>query len=756
MKKNLTQNKLLLITYILMGVFLVASVLIAKMVTLNPLSLTIVFGGFLLVPGFSLARIFKINFINDKLGQLILWLTLGLVFLLGLCGVGMFIGLNITFLSLALPFILLFILILALVLDLSRPVKIVEISLKLDWKKIFSFENILTFVILIFSVIGILATVDKGSLIRGGDPDFHLSIIRKAFDGLSISSGNLGFIKSDTNHVAYGIPVWHILLALFTKFCRSDILVFWKNVSVPLGIFSIMVWYWLSLRIFSNRFIATLAWLFFLLHIFNLNGGYYFTCLPLPDTLNTFLLFPLSVALSLKFIFEKETNYKVLIVNAILVVLMTAIHLTQYFYFLMAMTAFVMIWSLTMWQDADYKQVLKRIGWVFAASFLIFLPLLALLELKSRIISDTFRTLITTTETRTLRYDTFDKWDIFFQYTYIFAPLILLFIKKQPRTSFLLAILIITPIIYWPPISFWAVKFLDYILVNRLLGSITWNYLVFALFFGFFVLLIDRLVTKFSVSKFAFYGLNLFFVLCAIFLILAQIQSQKAIWIYQKAFSTFTSTWLGEHHIWLIIPIIIISITVFVWSYFKPKIADFFTLSQPKNWLVVSSLILMLMIIFTADTYQTVWGYVSSVYKHNEILAPAEANKFKKDTIKSLGGQAMIDFVQTQLPPNSIFLVPGSANYTFPVFVDQFMVAYPRTAKLDRASLLYEETSSNDDKMRAINEFQMNYILLYKPENQNHAYFDQNPQYFTKVFSNTSAIYQVLPKALEDAKKFSF
>lgn len=753
MRKFFLDKNWLMVGYALMAILLAVVIFTAKNIVLNPWSITLVFLGILLIPGFSLARIFKINFENDKLGQVILWLALGLIFSLLISFIAMFAGISILVLNRTYPFILAVLLVLAAFLDLSRPMAASEHICHLEWKKILTFENLLSLFLLLFGIVGIIAIVFKGSLFRGGDPNYHLSILRKAFDGAPLTPANLSFIKSETSHIAYGLPVWHVFLALIARFHLTEPFILWKTISIPLSIFSMLVWYWLALKVFNNRFFASLALIFFLLHIFNLNSGYYFTCLPLPDTLNTFLIFPLAISLCLKYIFDKTTDYKLLLTTAILVIFMAVIHLTQYFYFLMALVSLTLVWLIFQWKNPDFKDILKRIFWVFAASFLIFLPLVGLLELKSHIISHTFKTMLATNDPRGLRYALFIDWDIFFKYSYLAAPLVLLFVKKQPRLSFLFGLLLITPIAYIKPVSVILVKFLDYILVNRLLGSITWNYFVFALIFGFLVILVDRLITKLSFSKFSKIASNILLILATALFVQLQFIQGLGEFLYIKVFSDATDLLLDQYHFWILGIIIAITAIILIIGYFRPKVSDFFELTTIKHSLVPVCLIIALMTIFISSTYGTHWGYVVAVQERKLATAPSEMAKFEKDTISGMGGQEMINFVKANISPDSVFMAPGSAIQTMPMVVDQFMAAYPHTAKSDRLSELYDEIYTPEQKLGLVKEFEIQYIVLYRPANQGEKYFDSYPQYYEKVFNNNeSSIYKVWPQAYIDAK----
>jgi hypothetical protein len=128
---------------------------------------------------------------------------------------------------------------------------------------------------------------------------------------------------------------------------------------------------------------------------------------------------------------------------------------------------------------------------------------------------------------------------------------------------------------------------------------------------------------------------------------------------------------------------------------------------------------------------------------------------FETGTVKTIGGQKMVDFIKTNIPPKSVFLTAGTTSYLFPVALDQFMAAYPRTGALNRALQLYDNKYTLEQKIAQIGKAKIEYIALYAAPKQGKDFFDAHPEYFKKVFDNgdnTSMIYQVLPKAYEDYK----
>gem|GEM_PF-823776 len=759
---NFKNKKMIMVQYGVMFAWLIASFVMARNTVLTPWSITLIFIGILVVTGFSLTRLFKIKFANDSLGQFVLWFASGLAFSLLLCFMAMMIGLTIKVLTDVFMILIPVLLVTALFFDLKRKTEVEKWSF--DWTKIWQAQNIGYFLVFIVAIGVVISVMISGTLLRGGDTDFHMSILQKAVSQQPLTPSNLSFVKGDTIHIAYGLPVWHVFLGLLSTLTQTDHINMWKAICVPLSVMAFVIWGWLFQLIFQKKFFSWIGVAFVVIYIFNWNTGYLFTCLPLPDTLNNMLIFPLVTALTFKYIFEDSTNQKLLILVSVMAVLMAAIHLTQYLYYLVLLVAFGVIWLIMKRQEPDYKTVIQRIGWVLLGSFIIFVPFLIFLELKSHIITKVMAENIQNTtnlDPEQLRFGTFKDYDIYSKYAYLLTPITLALAIKNRKLVFIFALMLIAPIAYLEPVAVFLLKVLGYIFVNRLIGSITWHYLTLALVFGFMVLVLDKLISKLNLPKWGQYLGNVILVVIAGLMVktqfhLALIPSAKdstktvlapVATIYNQIFSDNTDIWLGKHFLTFFAPIVLLAIILIVLQLWKPKIIEFFNLDEPKNGIFSSFAIIALLVIFFSPTYQYLFTNFKNAYQKNIFLKPVDANGFRASTEKSIGGADMAEFIRKSLPPKSVFLTPGSTVYTFPIVLDQFMTAYPRTGVLNRYNLIYEDKHTFEERMIQVGKSKAEYIVLYNPANQGEEFFDAYPQYFKKIFKKTSVIYQVLPAA---------
>ncbi len=761
----------LALTYILPVIWLIAIFFINHFAYFNPVIVTIVFFGLLLVPGFSLGRIFQIKTEKDNLGQFVIWLATGLIFALIICFAGMLLGLTIYVLTSVYLFLVTLVLIIALGLDIWK--KRESPTCNFAWQDWIRPENLVYILILAILATVCVSVINVGSLLKGGDPNFHTAILEKAFAGQPLNPTNLGFIKSDTIHIAYGLPIWHVFMAVLTVLFHTSPLVLWTVMTLPLSILSFIIWAWLFQIVFRRRFFVFLGLAMLAIYIFNWNTGYLFTCLPIPDTFSSMILFPLVVSLTLAYIFGETASWKLLILSCLMAVLMAAIHLTQYVYYLMEVFVFGLLWLATQWKTKEYREIIKRIGWVLLFSFAIFIPFLVLLELKSHIISKVLtENLVDTTSSQTLRFGTYAGYDIYSKYAYLLTPLILIFIRNNKRLLFVFGLMIIAPLVYLKPVSAVMLKVLGYIFVNRLFGTITWHYLVLALFLGFIILIIDRLWAMIKLPKlfgwirYVIDAVVLYFVIR-----FAQIQFSlinvpvkkepgKTVLaplakVYNLLFSDASGTWFTHNLGWILTGVIVVTIGVLILQYFKPKTVPYFDFEEPKDGFLSGILVAFILIIFFSPTWQFIQENWKNVSVKNSLIGSQikPAIDFQTQTTKAIGGQAMVTYVEKNIPPKSVFIAPGSVIYTFPVILDQFMVAYPRTGKLTRYSRIYDKKYTLDEQLIQIAKSQMEYVLLYAPEKQNREFFDQYPEYFKKVFDNNSMIYQVSPQARIDGQK---
>lgn len=696
----------------------------------TPLSIALTFLGMIFLPGFSLARIFKIDFKGDSTA--VLWMGLGFVYVFGLAFLSTVLKININTLVLFYTASICVLLLVAFFLDTKRPAQNKKNTFNI--RAIISMQNILPLAVLVYLFFVVWVVAVQGASFRG-DPIFHLSIVRKAFEGGQLTPENLNYIKSSSIHIVYGYPIWHIVVAIFAKIARISIFTAWGLLPVPLTVLAMIVWYSLSKKIFTSRNIALLALLLFTIFTYNMVFGYLFERLPVPDTLNQYLFLPLTVVLALRYIFDKTINYKTLIVFSLLLISMAAIHFTQYVYFLLIMFVFMVAYTLFGIRQENYRQTLVRIFAAGFANLIIILPFLGLLESNGSIVSKTVKAFMNVPIPRRVKYDSIAKISLLPKFAYVLAPLILLFARKNQKLIILLSVALVAPLAYWSPIRGELVKYFGLILMERLFWNVTWNFMIFALIMGFVIVLFDRLLVKVNgLSRIARYIAEILLFGLAV---LSYFKQEYLMKIYNYIFSPKSSLWLNENFIWLDIVLAAIVILLFIWQQFKPKIRDFFALENPRFPLANLFITFIFVFIFFLPGYPSMKDYLKSFVLTDKALD----FQSKVVSVKSVGGETAINFIKENIPAKSIMLVFDPTSQTLSTLIDNHMVAYPKSRQSNKYNSIFKEDTPSSDKIKNLKQSKAEYVFVSKGMDNN--YFGANPELYIPIYQDSVAIYKI-------------
>lgn len=734
---NLFQNnKNLFLIYGFFLLWIVFSALLSRIAPSTTVSLITVFFLLIITPGFSLSRIFKLRFNNDLPGQLALWLALGFIFTFSLNLIGIFLGFKIIFLLKLFLVFLSLLLASAFIFDLKR--QELENKPLLDWKlnKISS-STLLPTLLVIFCLAILYIVGFQGSLLFGGDPTFHLSIIRKAFDNLALTINNLSYTKSNTIQLTYGLPIWHIFIAMLARLMRLDPINIYGQIAVPLLLAVYLVWYWLLKLILPTKNFVILAFFLFLIFTFA-PTGYLARCLVLPDTFNRLLLMPLCFALSLKYIFDKTLSYKFLIILSLLLIFLTIIHENQYFYFMFTMMIMVVIYAITQFRQSSYKETLKRILLSMASNLILFFAFAGVLETHGKVFTSTLKTLLANPDNRKIKYDNFTSWNILSLYTYLFLPFTLIFLKKHRSLIFTLAIILAPFLGYLNILKPIMIRF-GYIFLNRLYNlALDYQAMIWALILGFALILIDRLLRPFTRTFTKLRSIiNVIFAVAGIFVIL---KHNNLINLYNKLFSSNAQSWLSDHLSLLFVAMFLITISIVIGMSKSPKLNRFFNLEEPHLIFANFCLIFILLLFFIFSSVST----VKDIFKNSNksslyFLSQTDDKKVFENYYSNIFNPEIADFINTNIAAKSIILAPQNQNIILPTLTDQYMAYYPHSSK---------ETFYNDNlfldipigqKISYLKEGKIGYIM----DESKSAYWDKYPEYFKKIYQGQYNIYQV-------------
>lgn len=727
--------------YLIFGFWIILGFLLRPFVT--PFEITVIFLALIFVPGFALARILKINYQDDRLGNIILWLALGSIYNVVLAFLALFINLKINQLvGLTLVADLLLFLGAFIYEWFQPPTE----SKPFDWRSLWKLENLI-YVLLGIFIILVLATVSQLGANFTGDPLDHLSIMRKVYDGQPISIENISWLKNQFFSVYIFAP-WHIFLTVATKITGATIFTLWWNLPVVLSLLVIMVWYWFLLKLLPNRYLAVLGLFLFILYQFGPNA-YLFTRLPVPDTLCQLMLLPLVFALALKYIFNQDSSWKHLIVLSLLAAVTGLIHWTQYFYYLLITGLFIIVYAVFKYREENFKSTLKKIALTGFANLIIVLPILAYIQFKGHTISQNIQAYQDIRQT--FQNVRFSQFQFYFKFAFLALPFLILFFKKYPKFIFLLAIFLIGPLVFnFPGVEQLFYKYFSYVFVKRFYSSVEWPFVVWTLVLGFIIVLIDRMITKLNtISEYLRYTIDTVLAIIVIGVIWSQFQSEKIANFYDRIFSESTRLWINERYYWLIPFLILIAFSIFVWQRYSKKLIDFFDFDEPRDKIAAVLLLFIVVFFFSSPAQGHLSTFPAKEFKNGTFWKVQNDPTTQIINFEKFGGQATIDFIRASIPPKSVFDTTD-ANYILPMFVDVHMASLTYESEpTKKYEKIYDSTISESERMTLTRDGQIEYILYLYSGNYGQgsqiAPFDQYPNDFSRVYSsNTTAIYKVL------------
>lgn len=685
---------------------------------------------FVLLPGFALTRLTKIKTSAELFDQLMIWLIVGWVFIF-LCSLsGILCGLTI-FSLMKLYYILSGLLFVgALIVDLvTRDGQTIE----LNFKDILS-AKILVFLFLV--VISLIAAAIVGVLGADfrGDPLFHISILRKAFDGQPLWPGNLSYVKDVPLHIAYGFPIWHVTLSLIARVFNLSIFAVWFQIVFPLTLMTIMVWYWLARNALPGRIAAVLALLFFLiLRFFQYRAGYFFTRLPVPDTLGQLFLLPIAVALALRYIFDQKQNYKLLVLTVIFSLLMAAIHITQYFYYLLIVLFLAVVYLSVKIKDKNFKITAKKIGFFFLANVLAVAPLALVLELKGHVVSELIKAYWGNPSVYVFPINLFPI---------LITLFILFFIRQYAKASFLISLSLMLAILFMGSAQTLLLKSFGPIFMDRLSENIQWNFLFWGLAVAFLISLLDKLISLVG-QKSKIWGLLLQGVFFAVVagLILSQFKWQFLSQFYSQFMMITVLSFVTNHLKLLTIIMAVISLIVVYFQKY-PKVQAAFSLDDTKNnFSVFLAIVLAAFIVFAPyiDNYKNMnlsWKILSKPVPSSEAVS---INAYFIE-----GG--LINFIAEKVPPKSVILFQTAYFYQMAALVDGYMVSYPDDPTLVNYQAIYDPLTPIDKKMQFLKDSKAEYVVTLKGSAVTSPAFDNYPNIFSKIYvekDGSAVVYKV-------------
>lgn len=701
----------------------------------------LIFLNLIFVSGFSLSRLFKVGFSNDRWGNLALFSALGFILLFASSFLAIMLKWPINLLVIIYLSLIGAIFVISAILDtFRRPTGTPEISSKPNIKqalKEFFLNNLTSILVVVITVLIGFAVVQQGANFKG-DPQYHLATIQKAAGTAPLSVSNLSYVKDNPEEI-YAYPVWHVALAIMSKLTHFNIFETWSTMVLPLVILFMIAVGFLMRQMLPNKELANLALIAFSIFIFATNKGYLFLRLPVPDTLNQYILLPLAVALALKYIFNKE-NLKILAVFSLSVIFLAVVHFTQYFYFLLIFSVFALIYAIFFWWTEDFKATIKRILLALFANVLLLAPFLILLEIKLSLVSRTIKEFWNSPLRHSFNAGAFHKIDLRAKVASILAPLALIFTRKKPQMIFTVSIFVVAPLAFIDPFKMILTKLFTGVFMDRLYYNVTYFAVIWALIPGFLFLILDRAMKKWP--KIYVYLASGLATVLALALIYAQVKFTWAKNLIEKTLDNpHLSAFLNRYYLYFVIGFTILALAGLLWQKYSKKAAEFFTWEKYHHRYLVFLLIFMTAFLIAAPQFRTLKNYYKREIDQKMLLKKPYNSLATILNPSQVGDLKTIDFINKNIPPKKVF-VTNSGYLILPMLSDVHMPIYTKSWNAVFKNLFNPEYSIKN-KIIVMKHFDLDYLMIVLAKNQNREFYNKYPEQFTLVYDGKALIYKI-------------
>ena len=710
------------VLWLLAGFLIAILALLSIAIFANPWFFSMVFLYLVFLPGRLLAKIFKLDS-SDLVGRLLLFFILGLSFYFLVNFIAIALGLSLNVLVLMTFFLLIGLLGAAFIFDYRRPSGELKLTIKLKQR-----EN-LYYLLPVAVGIFILWWVNFKGAGLDGDPYLHLSIIRKALEGDSLSSRALALTKTQLINPAYVYPAWHIFLAFLSRIFSLDIFTAWTQVMVGLALVSFLSWYWLSRIIFQKTAWTILAFLLWLIFVFYVGPGYLFTRLSVPDTFAQLILLPLGLAFALKYIFQPERQ--LLLVNFLIAFMLLVLHGPHYFYLLILLIFFGVLYAATYWQNQDYYLRLRAFLAVVASQLAALVLVFAIIELRSQALTAAIIEFYKSSGGVVFSTD-FTKLGLLYKYGLLLLPLTLVF-WRWPKFAFIITAMLLVPVVYWTPLQVVFNKTLSGVFTDRLPANTSFYFFVLALIVGAIFLIKDYFFSRLAkkIQSFSLIGLGLI----GLCLIILETKSHLiSNFVYQIFYAKPTNAWVNLHYWWFLGAISLLAATILIIIYLsKIKKPDL----EYKNHLFVFALMAIL-------AYGLISPSIANV--RAQIKEPPKLTGEAYFLYLINGDWQALDFIRQQIPAKSIILANANVSKGLATLADQYLAYSPGSSYEKKFVWVFDPANPDLAKAEIVSDpkWAIDYICLVKFSVEAE-HFRLHPELYRKIFQNQQTeIYQVI------------
>jgi len=723
-------TKKIIFSYLILAILAVFIFFVIKIfpeAALNTFFFTFFVAYLILLPGWLLIRLARINFSEYLLTfHVSLVLSLGFYFIINF--IAIFFGLTINQL---LTVYYIIVPLLFIVSFISEFLKDSSQEKSFYWRQFLIKKNLIFILPIIFGLLIFLAVSFRGADFNG-DPYYHLAMARKAIGTEPLTIKNLAYVKNATTSPAYTFPVWSILIGLFSKVAKLDLVSTWGKLPAVLAIFVLSSWYFLAKTIFRKTnltIIAAIVTYFFLYY----PGGYIFQRLPVPDSFSQFIFTPIILGLAIKYIFDSVSR-KIFWVFSVSLMCLLFLHGLHFIYILLILTFLALFLTTTAFKDQNYKKLIVKSWTLVGITLVLPVILLIIFELKSGSISKALSWSLANDNLKIV-YEHFTNLPPIYQLAVILTPLSLVFLKRR-SLSILPTSLILVSLTYFTPLGNIFSKLFSTIFTKRLLGNVFLYFFIIALILGAILILIEIILSRFkSMIRNVIFLILLGFLGWLTYL---EVKFQKMYWFFDNNFfdkikANYIISWF-----WPFLSIVIVlTIVLILWDNYVKKLE----LEEFKNHFSGFVLVFFL----TGLLFLGVEPNLTAPFKSDQLFG--EINYQAKIYYPDQGSfdQGSLNFL-AKIPPKSTILADPGTSKTLAMLLDDYMAYNLGSAWEKPVTDLFSLTKSSAQKDEILfgeNKLLFDLVFIRDPSQQDENYFAQKSNVFQKVYDGQVKIYKI-------------
>lgn len=180
-----------------------------------------------------------------------------------------------------------------------------------------------------------------------------------------------------------------------------------------------------------------------------------------------------------------------------------------------------------------------------------------------------------------------------------------------------------------------------------------------------------------------------------------------------------------------------------LWLLFRKFKPDFFSVREFRH--PVFGFLIMLLICFTLFSYS--YSSTLMVLKKGSFFARKTNYEKKIFNLSQYGNDPLvIDFIRQNIAPKSVILANSSSNKILPLLTDQYMAYNPKSSWEKNLNSVYGSELSSSQKRNILfsPKYQIDYVYLTNPHNEQREYFSSQDGDFKLIYNNQVQIYRLI------------